>query len=232
MASSKFNCVFFFFNTVFRFDKTDLSTKSPTESTKATEVELRLRVRRINEDNTWLREELMRTEELSANYQQQFYSMRQRYEKINDKYNQFERENEEQKELLNNMKKEETRYQVALEKTEKERKKLFEKSETQGQIISSLKEKLEKLINDKINYNKQLNTFKTKLAEKDVACDILQEKIDQVTELNINLEEYYEKTIQQLQEENSDLKNENNKLQSRLSIGVPSVSQIILLIIN
>ncbi|KAK0164926.1 hypothetical protein PV328_003492 [Microctonus aethiopoides] len=201
----------------------DVLIKSPEQADSATGVEFRLRVRRLNEDNAWLRDELERTEELAAGYQTKFFSLRQRLEQTNEKRIQLERENEVQKEMINRMEEEEKRYLIALEKVDKERKLYAEKLEINRQMITNLNGKIDKMKNDKKNILNQLTTCKKKLNEKELMCDTLQDKNDELMEQNANLEEYYEKTVRNLQERSDDLKNENIKLYSRISSGHPSV---------
>ncbi|KAK0183070.1 hypothetical protein PV327_001142 [Microctonus hyperodae] len=197
--------------------------KSPEQADSATGLEFRLRVRRLNEDNAWLRDELERTEELAAGYQTKFFSLRQRLEQTNEKRIQLERENEVQKEMINKMEEEEKRYLNALKKAEKECKLYAEKLEMNRQMMKNLNGKIDKMKNDKKNILNQLTTCRKKLSEKELLCDTLQDKYDELMEQNANLEEYYEKTVRNLQERSDDLKSENFKLYSRISSGHPSV---------
>ncbi|XP_034939832.1 uncharacterized protein [Chelonus insularis] len=206
-------------DTILESEVKDVPIKSPKglDLTKIGEAELHNRIRRFDEDNAWLRDELIRTEDLANSYQRQFYSVRQKFDKIKEKYGELERENEEQKEIIHNLEEQERKCQGVIEKIKKETKSYIKEIENNKQLITTLKTKIEKLNNANIKYAKQLSTYKTELEEKKINCTILQDQLDQMNKLNSNLENHYTQTIQNLQERFEELKNDNFKLQAKLN---------------
>lgn len=219
---------FFFFNNnyiyFYRCSKVGVSTKLPRETDieNATEVELlRKRVYQYEKDNAWLRDELIKSEDSANSYKQLFYSFRQKYDRRNEQYRHLERENDEKKELIDSMKKEQEYCQISLGKWEKERKSFVEKIETDKQNFENFKIKYDKAVSDKKEFYKQLTICRSKFKEKEVECNIIQNKLTQVKQELANLEDYYEKTVSQLQEQNEDLKRKNFKLELKSSDGKP-----------
>ncbi|XP_057340676.1 uncharacterized protein LOC130677824 isoform X2 [Microplitis mediator] len=203
-------------------NKVDVSTKLPRETDieNATEVELlRKRVYHYEKDNAWLRDELIKSEDSANSYKQLFYSFRQKYDRRNEQYRYLERENDEKKELIDSMKKEQECCQISLGKWEKERKSFVEKIETDKQNFENFKIKYDKAVSDKKEFYKQLTTCRSKFKEKEVECNVIQKELNQVKQDLANLEDYYEKTVSQLQEQNEDLKRKNFKLELKSSDG-------------
>ncbi|XP_011304170.1 uncharacterized protein [Fopius arisanus] len=178
-----------------------------------TEVELRVRVRRFDEENAVLRDELVRTEELANEYQRQLHLFQQRLDQMRERCDQLLKENDEQKEKINMVEAQERRCQVALQKMDKERNALLEKLEIDKETFNR---SLDELNRDKLYCNKRLSVCESKLEEKEILCVTLQHNLDEIKDSIASLEDDYEKRIRYMQDKSDDLTSENIELKMRL----------------
>ncbi|XP_063989403.1 uncharacterized protein LOC135168800 isoform X2 [Diachasmimorpha longicaudata] len=178
-----------------------------------TEVELRVRVRRFDEENACLRDELVRVEELANDYQRQLHLLQERFDQMREKYEQLVKENDEQKEKITTAELQERRDQVLLQKLEKERNALLEKLNGDKEMFNGT---LEQLNRDKLYCHKKLAMCEAKLEEKEILCVTLQKNLDEMNELITGLEENYENKIRCMQDKSDDLTSENVELKMRL----------------
>ncbi|XP_015112890.1 uncharacterized protein LOC107038357 [Diachasma alloeum] len=178
-----------------------------------TEVELRVRVRRFDEENAWLRDELARAEELANEYRRQLHLFQQKLDQMREKCDQLLKENDEHKERINMVEAQERRCQVALQRIDKERNALLEKLKIDNETFNR---SLEELNRDKLYWNKRLSMCEAKLEEKEIQCATLQKNLDDMNDLIASLEDEYEKKIRYMQDKSDDLTSENVELKMRL----------------
>ncbi|XP_014469577.1 PREDICTED: uncharacterized protein LOC106741772 isoform X2 [Dinoponera quadriceps] len=181
------------------------------------EVELRMRLRKFDEENIILREELTRAEELIANLERQCKNLENQLDRYTKKYQQLERENDEQKDKLDEMTRNEKSYISAYQKSTKKYESLskqLEAAEIEIQAIQPLKEEMEKISKEKRDCIKQVARLQEEFCEKEEECEKLKVTIAELQDTNSSMKESYEYTICHLREKNRQLADENMELQS------------------
>ncbi|XP_011157813.2 uncharacterized protein LOC105194543 isoform X1 [Solenopsis invicta] len=198
------------------------------------EFEFRLKFRKLNEENNDLRGELERCEESINTLRQKLKQTEQQLKHYKQKCQQFEKENNEQRDQLNELiEKEKT---IVLELIEKERAmtldlqrcteekekllKQLEIAEIEILTIPFLKEKLEKITKEKESFIDVIAKMQEEFEEKEDSCRYLRTTITELEDTSISLKENYECMISSLREKNRLLETENEELQSLSSFNV------------
>ncbi|XP_043266831.1 uncharacterized protein [Venturia canescens] len=188
-------------------------------------LDLRMRIRRFDEENSMLREDLVRAEELSAGLQRQLENLRKKFDQTKEKCRQLERENDEQQELLHEAEEKERDCRWALQKMEKEKNSLARKlddAEAEKQQIALLDSHLERLKKEKYDCIRELTLCRQELEDKQRECELLRDQLAQISEVNKSLQESYEKSIQCLRDKVQELKNEKFVFCTPDTVGSPS----------
>ncbi|XP_032673235.1 uncharacterized protein LOC116845069 isoform X3 [Odontomachus brunneus] len=191
------------------------------------EVELRMRLREFDEENIILRDELARAEESIANFERQCSDLENRLDRYTKRSQDLERENDEQKDKLNEMMKNEKNYVSAYQKSTKKYESLskqLEAAEIENQAIQPLQEKLEKINKEKRDCIKQVARLQEELCEKEEECEKFKVMIAELQDTNSSTKDIYEITISNLHEKNRQLMDANTELLSMLQEDVESLS--------
>ncbi|XP_019699985.1 uncharacterized protein LOC105189740 isoform X4 [Harpegnathos saltator] len=195
-----------------------------------TGVELRMRVRKFDEENILLREELARAEELITNLERQCNNLENQLDRYTKKCQQLEKENDEQKDKLDEMIKNEKSYISAYQRSMKQYDSLskqLETAEIEMQAIQPLKEEMEKISKEKKDCIKQVARLQEEFCEKEEECEKLKVMMTELQDTISNMKETYEYTIRNLRDKNHQLMDENMELQSWSAVqGERSLSPI------
>ncbi|KAI4498781.1 hypothetical protein M0802_005956, partial [Mischocyttarus mexicanus] len=139
-------------------------------------------------------------------------------EQIQEKYNELQREYDEQKDILVEVKWKEKEAKIALQKSLKERQILLKRLETtelEVLQIENLKDKLKEVTNERVESWKKNAELVEKLEKKHNECESLLISIINLKETNDNLRNNYEtreNVIKMLRENNRQLEEENTEL--------------------
>ncbi|XP_011067437.1 PREDICTED: uncharacterized protein LOC105153961 isoform X1 [Acromyrmex echinatior] len=196
----------------------DSSMKTMDLTNDIVKLEFRnMKFRKLCEENNVLRDELERHERSINNLKQQHSITEKQLKHYVHKCQQFEKENDEQRDQLNELIKNEKTMTLALQRYTKEHQNLLkqlEAAEIEIQAIPSLKEKLEKITKEKMEYLKLITKIQEEFDEKENNYCQLKTTITKLEDTNINMKEDYEYTIHNLREKNRKLMDENVELQS------------------
>ncbi|KAL6265416.1 hypothetical protein P5V15_002212 [Pogonomyrmex californicus] len=190
------------------------------------EFELRVKLRELHEENVVLRDELERQEGLIDNLKQQHSITEKQLERYIQKCHQLEKENDEQRDQLNELIQNDKTKTMSLQSYTKEHQSLLKKleaAELEMQVIPVLKEKLEKISKEKMECIRQFTRMQEELDEKENECKQLKTTITELTDSNLNMKETYEYTIHNLREKNHSLADENMELQSLSAVHENSI---------
>ncbi|XP_011863337.1 PREDICTED: uncharacterized protein LOC105559561 isoform X6 [Vollenhovia emeryi] len=191
---------------------------------KDVELEVREKFRKLYEENISLRDELERHEVLIDTLKQQHNATKKQLKDYIQKCQHFEKENDEQKEHLNELIKKEKSMALTLQRYTKEHQNLSEQLETvevEVQAIPSLKTELKKIIKEKMECEEKIGKMQERFDEKEDNCRQLSITVTQLKEMNNSMKESYEYMIHDLRAKNRLLMDENTELQSlsALSMG-------------
>ncbi|EFN71542.1 hypothetical protein EAG_04592 [Camponotus floridanus] len=196
---------------------TDSSMKDMDINRDIVELGLRVKLRELHEENILLRDELERHETSIDNLKQQCNIAERQLDRYVQKCQQLERENDEQRDQLNEAIKNGKATALTLQRCTKEQQNLsrqLEAAEIEVQTIPSLKCKVEKISKEKIDFMKQIAKLQEKFDETEDECKQLKVTIAEMEEINIKMRESYDQTIHSLREKNCQLTEENTELQS------------------
>ncbi|KAL6436956.1 hypothetical protein ACFW04_004944 [Cataglyphis niger] len=196
---------------------TDLSMKDMDINRDIVEFELRTKLRELHEENIFLREELERHETSIDNLRQQCNIAERQLDRYVQKCQQLEKENDEQRDHLNEAIKNGKATAMTLQRCTKEQQNLsrqLEAAEIEVQAIPFLKCKVEKISKEKTDCMKQIARLQEKFDETENECKQLKVTIAELEEINIKMRETYDQTIHNLRERNCQLTEENTELQS------------------
>ncbi|XP_024941204.1 uncharacterized protein LOC107268139 isoform X4 [Cephus cinctus] len=180
------------------------------------EFKYRQRVRKYEEENSALREELARVEESGEALRNRIALLSRQLERAEQRCKQLEKENDDQREILEANERREREYKIEIQRIEKERAAIaesLEKAETDRQSIPTVLAKLERITGEKSEYSRRLRKSQDKLREKEMECEVLQEKIAQLEKYDFNLQESYETTVRHLRRETRELQGQIAELQ-------------------
>ncbi|XP_067209273.1 uncharacterized protein [Linepithema humile] len=195
----------------------DTSMKTMDTNKDIVDFELRVKFRELQEENIFLHDELERHEASVNNARQQHSIIEKQLDRYVQKCQQLEKENDEQREQLNEAIKNEKTMTLTLQKSTKEYQTLMkqlEAIEIEVQAIPSLKEKVEKISKEKTNCLRQIVKLQEKFDEKENECNELKVTMTELESTNISMRETYEYKIRNLRERNRQLTEENTELQS------------------
>ncbi|XP_012054982.1 PREDICTED: uncharacterized protein LOC105618053 [Atta cephalotes] len=196
----------------------DSSMKTMDLTNDIVKLEFRnMKFRKLCEENNVLRDELERHERSINNLKQQHSITEKQLKHYVHKCQQFEKENDEQRDQLNELIKNEKTMTLALQRYTKEHQNLLkqlEAAEIEIQAIPSLKEKLEKITKEKMECLKLITKIQEEFDEKENNYYQLKTIITKLKDTNISMKEDYEYTIHNLREKNRKLMDENVELQS------------------
>ncbi|XP_029165443.1 uncharacterized protein LOC114936427 isoform X5 [Nylanderia fulva] len=181
------------------------------------EFELRAKLRDLREENILLREELERHEASIDNLRQQCSIAERQLDRYVQKCQQLEKENDEQRDQLNEAIKREKVTALTLQRFTKEQQNLsrqLEAAEIEIQVISPLKSKVEKISKEKMDCMKQIIRLQEKFDDTEDECKQLKVTITELEKMSIKMRETYDQTINNLRERNCQLTEENTELQS------------------
>ncbi|CAL1685492.1 unnamed protein product [Lasius platythorax] len=181
------------------------------------EFELRAKLRNLHGENIILRDELERHEASIDNLRQQCNIAERKLDRYVQKCQQLEKENDEQRDQLNEAIKNGKATALTLQRCTKEQQNLskqLEAAEIEVQAIPPLKCKVEKISKEKIDYIKQITRLQEKFDETEDECKQLKVTIAELEEISIKMRETYDQTIHNLRERNCQLTEENTELQS------------------
>ncbi|XP_018369157.1 PREDICTED: uncharacterized protein LOC108765104 isoform X3 [Trachymyrmex cornetzi] len=187
-----------------------------------------MKFRKLCEENNVLRDELERHERSINNLKQQHSIAEKQLKHYVHKCQQFEKENDEQRDQLNELIKNEKTMTLALQRYTKEHQNLLkqlEAAEIEIQAISPLKEKLEKITKEKMECLKLITKIQEEFDEKENNYCQLKTTITELEDTNISMKEDYEYTIHNLREKNRKLIDENVELQSLSIINACSTEE-------
>ncbi|XP_018301157.1 uncharacterized protein [Mycetomoellerius zeteki] len=176
-----------------------------------------MKFRKLCEENNVLRDELERHERSINNLKQQHSITEKQLKHYVHKCQQFEKENDEQRDQLNELIKNEKTMTLALQRYTKEHQNLLkqlEAAEIEIQAIPPLKEKLEKITKEKMECLKLIAKMQEEFDEKENNYRQLKTTITELEDTSISMKEDYEYTIHNLREKNRKLVDENVELQS------------------
>ncbi|XP_050451809.1 uncharacterized protein LOC126851669 isoform X5 [Cataglyphis hispanica] len=196
---------------------TDLSMKDMDINRDIVEFELRAKLRELHEENIFLREELERHETSIDNLKQQCNIAERQLDRYVQKCQQLEKENDEQRDHLNEAIKNGKATALTLQRCTKEQQNLsrqLEAAEIEVQAIPFLKCKVEKISKEKTDCIKQIARLQEKFDETENECKQLKVTIAELEEINIKMRETYDQRIHDLRERNCQLTEENTELQS------------------
>ncbi|XP_072746042.1 uncharacterized protein [Anoplolepis gracilipes] len=196
---------------------TDSSMKDMDISRGIVEFEVRVKLRELHEENILLRDDLERHEATIDNLRQQCSIAERQLDRCVQKCQQLEKENDEQREQLNEAIKSGKATILTLQRCKKEQQNLsrqLEAAEIEVQVIPFLKNKVEKISKEKIDCVKQITRLQDKFNETENECKQLKITITELEEINIKMKETYDQTIHNLREKNCQLTEEYNELQS------------------
>ncbi|XP_018343708.1 PREDICTED: uncharacterized protein LOC108749461 isoform X2 [Trachymyrmex septentrionalis] len=196
----------------------DSSMKTMDLTNDIVKLEFRnMKFRKLCEENNVLRDELERHERSINNLKQQHSITEKQLKHYVHKCQQFEKENDEQRDQLNELIKNEKTMTLALQRYTKEHQNLLkqlEAAEIEIQAIPPLKEKLEKITKEKIECLKLITKIQEEFDEKENNYCQLKTTITELEDTNISMKEDYEYMIHNLREKNRKLMDENVELQS------------------
>ncbi|XP_035738889.1 uncharacterized protein LOC118448986 isoform X1 [Vespa mandarinia] len=186
-----------------------------------------LKVTQITEENALLREEIAKLDDRNSILERQQKYFKRQLEQIHEKYSELQREYDEQKDILDEVRRKEKDTNIALQKSTKEQRILLTRLETvelevvMAQEVTSLKNKLKKVTNERLECTKQKDEIVEKLDEKYNECESLLMTITDLKEANENLRSNYEareNMIKMLRENNRQLEDENAELKLLISM--------------
>ncbi|XP_044017097.1 intracellular protein transport protein USO1-like [Aphidius gifuensis] len=183
--------------------------------TKSTEANFRLQIRQLNDENALLRDELVRIEESALLHERHAFKVQQKFDRIKRNFERLEKESDEHKELINNLETQEKRCREALRKVEKNHQTDIKKLQIDNKTLSSA---LEESNRAKFEYLNQLRQSRTNLTEETLKLKSLQYKVEELSQIKTNMEDYYRKKIQTLQDTIDCLKNENSSFLPVMSV--------------
>ncbi|XP_011345233.2 uncharacterized protein LOC105283844 isoform X2 [Ooceraea biroi] len=186
------------------------------------EVELRMRLREVNDENMLLRDELERHEATIETLKLQCNINEKQLDRYIQKCQQLEKENDEQRDKLNEAMRNEKTLASALRRSTKEYKDLLkqlEAAEIEVQAIPSLKDKVEKISKEKVICLRQITKLQEEFNEREDECKQLKVTVTELKDASSNMKDTYEFTIRNLREKNRQLVDENVELQSSLLNG-------------
>ncbi|XP_023289947.1 lymphoid-restricted membrane protein isoform X3 [Orussus abietinus] len=173
------------------------------------QVELKLRVRQFDEENTMLRQEVLYTEESNNKLRNQIEILRHKFDQAMEKCKQLEKENDEQKDQLSELVKKEKLCKLELRKTEKEKLMLankLEAMEVEKQKTSNLVSRLESVTKEKSDITKRIIEYRTRLQLQQSECELLAERVESLQKINAELHQLNESNTRRLEDEKRDLK--------------------------
>ncbi|XP_047354832.1 uncharacterized protein LOC124951085 isoform X3 [Vespa velutina] len=183
-----------------------------------------LKVTQITEENALLREEIAKLDDRNSILERQQKYFKRQLEQIHEKYSELQREYDEQKDILDEVRRKEKDINIALQKSTKEQRILLTRLETvelKAQEVTSLKNKLKKVTNERLECTKQKDEIVEKLDEKSNECESLLMTITDLKKANENLQSNYEareNMIKMLRENNRQLEDENVELKLLISM--------------
>ncbi|XP_011693811.1 PREDICTED: uncharacterized protein LOC105453499 isoform X3 [Wasmannia auropunctata] len=196
----------------------DSSMKTMEVANDIVELELRnVKFRELCEENNVLRDELERHERSIDKLKQQHSIVERQLKHYAQRCQQLEKENDEQRDQLNELFKKEKTMASALQRYTKEHENLskqLEAAEIEVQAIPSLKEELEKVIKEKMDCLRRIAKMQEEFDEKESNCSQLKITITELEDTSLSMKESYEYTIRNLREKNRLLTDENVELQS------------------
>ncbi|XP_036149163.1 uncharacterized protein LOC105830282 [Monomorium pharaonis] len=204
-------------NSLEKYLANDADSSMKTMDKDIVGLELRVKFRKLNEENVVLRDELERCEELINTLRQEHSITKQQLKHYIKKCQQFEKENDEQRDQLNELLEKEKIKTLNLQRCMKEKENLLkqlEAAEIEIQIIPSLKEKLEMITKEKMNCIEVIAKMQEEFDEKENNFRHLKSTITELQDSSINIKENYECVISSLREKNRLLADENEELQS------------------
>ncbi|XP_018407442.1 PREDICTED: uncharacterized protein LOC108783384 [Cyphomyrmex costatus] len=208
---------------------TNSSMKTMDLTNDIVELELRnMKFRELTEENNILRDELERHEKSINNLKQQHSIIEKQLKHYVHKCQQFEKENDEQRDQLNELIKNEKTMTLALQRYTKEHQNLLkqlEAAEIEIQAIPSLKEKLEKITKEKTECLKLIVKMQKESDEKENNCCELKTTITELEDTSISMKKDYEYMIRNLREKNRKLTDENVELQSLSALNTCSIGE-------
>ncbi|XP_070526010.1 inositol 1,4,5-triphosphate receptor associated 2 isoform X2 [Cardiocondyla obscurior] len=202
---------------LFLVNDADSSMKTMNGDKDIVELEFREKFRELYKENISLHDELERHEALIHNFKQQYSTTEKQLKQYIQKCQQLEKESDEQRDQLNESIKKEKTMALTLQRYTKEHQNLLKKleiAEIEIHSISSLKEKLEKITKEKMDYMKLIIKMEEKLNEKEDSCKQLKSTVDELEDSKISITESYKSMIENLREKNRLLMDENEELQS------------------
>ncbi|XP_058789433.1 uncharacterized protein LOC131663213 isoform X3 [Phymastichus coffea] len=203
-------------------------------------VDLEVRIRRYNEETASLRDELVKAEETVFNLERELKITKTALERMTNKFNEMKKENDDQKELLDEAERQSNLCKQHLRKLEKAQIAIEEKSrdlEIQKENIANLKSRMDAIVKENSEYAKKLTECRVKYDEKIIEYEYLQEKYNELDKKNCKLEKSFEINIQHHKEKIEELQNQCAELQSkmngsdtssRLSLTPPPYSQALI----
>ncbi|XP_043473353.1 centromere-associated protein E-like isoform X2 [Leptopilina heterotoma] len=197
---------------------TDRSANSEIEMGYDAAIDLRLRIRKFDEENASLREEILRIEDVNITQHKQINSINRKLESLTIKNKNLQKELDEQKELLSEAEEREKCSKLELQKTLKENailKNELESLQKHNESINALKNQVAHILQEKKKFQKQYDECEKAFNDKCVECDSLKDTIVELEDSHVNCRENYETSVQYLREKNQELLNQNLELQMK-----------------